>query len=180
VKRLTQPWKWCRSFGSQPVGSVVGPRWPEAGMAAQVIPSPSSRWTFRPGQSPTADMPTCRPADLPTCRPADLPTCRPADLPTGLADDHRGGDPLSLPWPQSRRFLYPQTPTSRISLRGDPLDPASPSKAQQLSERLLGYNWFAQSSSILHFPIETARSPKIPIAIKRLAFRFDRPALPTP
>ena len=69
MKRLTQPWKLCRSCGSQPVGSVVGPRWPEAGMAAQVIPSQSSRWTFRPGQSPTADLPTCRPADLPTCRP---------------------------------------------------------------------------------------------------------------
>jgi hypothetical protein len=61
MERLTQPWKLCRSFGSQPVGSVVGPRWPEAGMAAQVIPSQSSRWTFRPGQSPTADLPTCRP-----------------------------------------------------------------------------------------------------------------------
>jgi len=69
MERLAQPWKLCRSFGSQPVGSVVGPRWPEAGMAAQVIPSQSSRWTFRPGQSPTADLPTCRPADLPTCRP---------------------------------------------------------------------------------------------------------------
>ena len=73
MKKLTQPWKLRRSFGSQPVGNVDGPRWPEAGITAQVIPSQSSRRTLR-GKVDT----NCRPADLPTCRPADLPTCRPA------------------------------------------------------------------------------------------------------
>jgi hypothetical protein len=58
--KLTQPWKLRRSFGSQFVGNVAGPRWPEAGIAAPVIPSQSSRWTFCKGQSPTADLPTCR------------------------------------------------------------------------------------------------------------------------
>ncbi len=74
MKKLTQPWKLRRSFGSQPVGNVDGPRWPKAGIATQVIPAQSSRWTFHKGQSLTADLPHCRPADLPTCRPADLRT----------------------------------------------------------------------------------------------------------
>jgi len=44
MRKLTQPWKLCRSVGSQPVGNVAGPRWTEAGIAAQVIPAlPSSR-----------------------------------------------------------------------------------------------------------------------------------------
>ena len=30
-------------------------------MAAQMFPTQSLRWTFRPSQSPTADLPTCRP-----------------------------------------------------------------------------------------------------------------------
>jgi hypothetical protein len=70
MRKLTQPWKLRRSLGSQPVGNVDGPRWPEAGITAQVIPSQSSRRTLR-GKVDTH----CRPADLPTCRPADLPTC---------------------------------------------------------------------------------------------------------
>ena len=57
MKKLTQPWKLRRSFGSQPVGCVAGSPRPEAGIAAQVIPSQSLRWTFRKGQSPTADLP---------------------------------------------------------------------------------------------------------------------------
>ena len=60
MKKITQPWKLRRIFGSQPVGNVDGPRWPEAGIATQVLPSQSLRWTFRKGQSPTADLPTCR------------------------------------------------------------------------------------------------------------------------
>jgi hypothetical protein len=39
--------KLRRSIGSQPVGSVVGPRQPEAGIAGHVIPSQSPRRTFR-------------------------------------------------------------------------------------------------------------------------------------
>ena len=70
MRKLTQPWKLCRIFGIRPVGNVAGPRWPEAGISAQQIPSLPSRRTFR-GKVDTH----CRPADLPTCRPADLPTC---------------------------------------------------------------------------------------------------------
>jgi hypothetical protein len=80
--------KLCRSFGSQPVGCLVGPRQPEAGVGVQVTQAQSSRWTFLssddgdPANWRIGELATCRPADLPTCRPADLPTCRPADLPT--------------------------------------------------------------------------------------------------
>ena len=63
MRKLTQPWKLCRSFGIRPVGNVAGPRWPEAGISAQQIPSLPSRRTFR-GKVDSH----CRPADLPTCR----------------------------------------------------------------------------------------------------------------
>ncbi len=58
--------KLRRSFGSQPVGCLVGARQPEAGVAVQVTQDHSSRWTFL--SSDDGDLPTCRPADLPTCR----------------------------------------------------------------------------------------------------------------
>lgn len=38
--------KLRRSFGSQPVGCLVGARQPEAGVAVQVTQDQSSRWTF--------------------------------------------------------------------------------------------------------------------------------------
>jgi hypothetical protein len=68
MRKLTQPWQLRRSFGSQPVGNVDGPRWPEAGITTQEIPALPSWVTFREVQSSTADLPTRRPADLPTCR----------------------------------------------------------------------------------------------------------------
>jgi len=50
-----------RSVGSQPVVCVGRSSWPEAGIAALVIPAQSSRWTVR-GQGDVH----CRLADLPT------------------------------------------------------------------------------------------------------------------
>ena len=50
-----------RSFGSQPVVCVGRPSWPEAGIAALVIPAQSSRWTSR-GQGDVH----CRLGDLAT------------------------------------------------------------------------------------------------------------------
>ena len=47
MRKLTQPWKLRRSFGSQPVGNVAGPRWTEAGIATQVISALPSRRTYR-------------------------------------------------------------------------------------------------------------------------------------
>ena len=57
MKKLTQPRKLRRSFGSQPVGNVDGPRWPKAGITTQEIPALPSWVTFREVQSPTADLP---------------------------------------------------------------------------------------------------------------------------
>jgi hypothetical protein len=71
MRKLTQPWKLRRSFGSQPVGNVAGPRWTEAGIATQVLPSQSLRWTFRKGQSPTGELPTC---GLDSSRSSDVRT----------------------------------------------------------------------------------------------------------
>jgi len=174
MRKLIQPWKLCRSFGSQPVGSSANSTWPEAGIAAQVIPAQPSHWTF----DGKGDVP-CRPADLPTCRPADLPTCRPADLPTWLADDHRGGNPLSplaavqaLPLSSNTQvgdIARRRSSRPRQTFQGPVIVRTSPSM-------LLVSSIF----SILRFPIETATSPKIPIAIKRLNFRFSHPAIPTP
>ena len=64
--------KLRRSIGSQPVGSVVGPRQPEAGIAGQVIPSQSPRRTFRSSDD------------------GDLAIWRSGDLATLVAGDHGG------------------------------------------------------------------------------------------
>jgi hypothetical protein len=76
-----------RSFGSQPVVCVGRPSWSEAGIAAQVIPAQSSRWTSR-----GRDV-------------GNLPTCRRADL---VVDDSWGDRSRTLFRPQFRRFLFLQ------------------------------------------------------------------------
>jgi hypothetical protein len=63
MKSHHHPRNLRRSFGSQPVVCVGRPSWSEAGIAAQVIPAQSPRWTSR-GQGDVH----CRLADLPTCR----------------------------------------------------------------------------------------------------------------
>ncbi len=137
MRRLTQAWKLRRSFGSQPIGSVAGPRCPEAGLEALVISAKSPRWTFHEGQRPT-----CRPADLPTCRPADLPTCRLADLPTWrlgdlAVDDHRGVGPRTHLRPQIRRFLFLQHQRRGFRLEPRFQNPTSLPKPDELSKRLI-------------------------------------------
>lgn len=56
MKKLTKPWNLRRIFGRQFVVCVGSPSRPEACIAARVIPSQSSRWTFR-GLT-DADLPT--------------------------------------------------------------------------------------------------------------------------
>ena len=63
MKSHPHPRNLRRSFGSRPVVCVGRPSWSEAGIAAQVIPAQSSRWTSR-GQGDVH----CRRADVPTCR----------------------------------------------------------------------------------------------------------------
>ena len=135
MKKLTQPWKLRRSFGSQPVGNVDGPRWPEAGgIAVQVISALPSRRIFR-GKVDTH------------CRPADLPTCRPAV----------SGCLTSVTAP---KFPPPSNPRPEISPQVFPLGHACPPKDQQLSERHLRY--FARAPILLNsrfstFQLETPR-----------------------
>jgi hypothetical protein len=145
MRKLTQPWKLRRSFGSQPVGNVAGLRWTEAGIAAQQIPPLPSRRTYR-GKVDTH----CRPADLPTCRPADLPTCRPAV----------SGCLTSVTAPM---FPPPSTPRLEISPQALPIGHACPPTAKLLSERFLLCYRAARSSSILPSPLEIARNQQIPI-----------------
>ena len=78
-----------RSFGSQPVVCVGRPSWSEAGIAAQVIPAQSSRWTSR-GQGEV------------DWRLGDLATWRRADV---VVDDRRDSGPRTLLQPQLRRFV---------------------------------------------------------------------------
>jgi len=110
MRKLTQPWKLRRSFGSQPVGNVAGPRWPKAGITTLEIQALPSWVTFREVQSPTADLPTCRPAV--------------------------SGCLTSVTAP---KFPPPSNPKPEISPQVFPLGHACPPKAQQLSERHLRY-----------------------------------------
>ncbi len=62
--------KLRRIFGKQPVGSVVGPRQPEAGIAGRAIPSHSPRRTF--SSLDDGDLATWRLGDLAIWRSGDL------------------------------------------------------------------------------------------------------------
>ena len=79
--------KLRRSFGSQPVGCLGGPRQSEAGVAVQVTQAQSSRWTFR-----SLDV-------------GDLATWRLGDLANPVAGDQRGADPRNLLRPLPRHLL---------------------------------------------------------------------------
>jgi hypothetical protein len=46
MKHHHQPWRLCRNFGSPPVGSVFGARWPKGSHGLPRLPPQSSRWTF--------------------------------------------------------------------------------------------------------------------------------------
>ena len=81
-----------RSFGSQPVVCVGNQSWPEAGIAALVIPAQSSRWTSR-GQGDVH------------YRRGNLATCRRADVPV---DDHQGVAWRTQFRSQFRRFHHLQ------------------------------------------------------------------------
>ncbi len=154
-----------RSVGSQPVVCVGRSSWPEAGIAALVIPAQSSRWTVR-GQGDVhcrlADLPTCRPADLPTCRPAHLPTCRPADLPNLVVDDNWGAGSRTLLRPQLRRFLYLQYQRRGFRLNLRLQNTTSPPWLEEPSKRLLRCHSFESSCGRhIPFPLKTARNQKI-------------------
>jgi hypothetical protein len=114
VRTLTQLWKLCRCFGIQPVGSVAGPRWPKAAIAAQVTVSRSTRWPCRQAQSSAF-----------------------ADLPNLGLDDNWGAGSRTLFRPQITAFLNLQHQRRGFRLKPRFQNTTSPPKPQELSKRLL-------------------------------------------
>lgn len=121
--------KLRRSIGSQPVGSVVGPRQPEAGIAGQVIPSQSPRRTFR--SSDDADLATWRLGDLAICRIWSRVT-------TGFRPAHSSPASTSASTPL---FVRTSRGSPQPLLRTTP----SPHYLEQPSKRLLRFQRFASS-----------------------------------
>jgi hypothetical protein len=120
MKRFTQPWRPCRSFGIQPVGNAACSPRPEVVIADPVTTAPSPRWTFRGKGGAT------------------MPTCRPADLPFGAWMTDGGTRPaLSMPaWAQA--FPPSSTPRWRISPQAPP--PATVQTSPQVSSLAFTYH----------------------------------------
>jgi hypothetical protein len=78
MRELTQPWKLCRSFGGQPVGSFADPRWPKAAIATLIISGQASYLAFH--------------------WQGDI-CFRLANLSKSVATDHRDAGLLELLWP---------------------------------------------------------------------------------
>ena len=68
MRKLTQAWKLRRSFGSQPIGSVAGPRCPEAGLEARVVLANRRVRLFTKDNGRLGDLATWRLGDLATWR----------------------------------------------------------------------------------------------------------------
>ena len=121
--------KLRRSIGSQPVGSVVGPRQPEVGIAAQVIPSQSPRRTFR----------SLDDGDLAIWRSGDLAIWRLwSRVTTGFRPAHSSPASTSASPP-------PFVRTSRGSPQPHLKTTPSPHYLEQPSKRLLRFQRFASS-----------------------------------
>jgi len=121
--------KLRRSIGSQPVGSVVGPRQPEAGIAGQVIPSQSPRRTFR----------SLDDGDLAIWRSGDLAIWRLwSRVTTGFRPAHSSPAPTSASPPP---FVRTSRGSPQPHLRTTP----SPHYLEQPSKRLLRFQRFASS-----------------------------------
>ena len=125
--------KLRRSIGSQPVGSVVGPRQPEAVIAGHVIPSQSPRRTF--SRLDDGDLATWRLGDLATWRLWSRVT-------TGFQPAHSSPGSTSDSPPPSVR-------TSRGSPQPHLRTTPSPHYLEQPSKRLLRCHRFASSSHII-------------------------------
>lgn len=61
-----QPTMPRRSFGGEHIGRTPGSRRPEAGIAARVVPAPTSRWTARERLRPTCRLDSCCRSELST------------------------------------------------------------------------------------------------------------------
>ena len=131
---INQPhlWNLRRIFGSQTVGCVGRPSRPEVGIAAQVTPAQSSRWTFH-GQG-----------DI-HCRPADLPTCRPAE------SDHQRYRPSYSHPAIAEAFSRHSTPMARDSPNAAPQDTPNPPESRCILRRIIRCHRF-ESSCLRHLP----------------------------
>jgi hypothetical protein len=140
MRKLTQPWKLCRSFGIRPVGNFAGPRWTEAGITAQQIPSLPSRRTFR-GKVDTH--------------------CRPADRVVG---DHRDFDPRNPVRPQLRNCLNLQIQGRRFRLSRTARTPQAPASSNNhpiVSSGVTAQNYLVAVTPT--FPLESARDPFVSV-----------------
>jgi hypothetical protein len=154
--------KLRRSIGSQPVGSVVGPRQPEVGIAAQVIPSQSPRRTFR--SLDDGDLAIWRSGDLAIWRSGDLAIWRSGDLAiwrlwsrvtTGFRPAHSSPAPTSASPP-------PFVRTSRGSPQPHLKTTPSPHYLEQPSKRLLRCHRSVSSCGIqVTTPFSTEKSKKL-------------------
>ena len=121
--------KLRRSIGSQPVGSVVGPRQPEAGIAGHVIPSQSPRRTFR----------SLDDGDLATWRSGDLAIWRLwSRVTTGVRPAHSSPASTSASPPP---FVRTSRGSPQPHLRTTP----SPHYLEQPSKRVLRFHRFTLS-----------------------------------
>ena len=66
MKPCPQPTTPRRSFGGEHIGRTPGSRRPEAGIAARVVPAPTSRWTARERLRPTFRLDSCWRSELST------------------------------------------------------------------------------------------------------------------
>ena len=124
--------KLRRIFGKQPVGSVVGPRQPEAGIAGRAIPSHSPRRTF--SSLDDGDLATWRSGDLAIWRLWRLWS----RVTTGFQPAHSSPGSTSDSPPPSVR-------TSRGSPQPHLMTTPSPHYLEQPSKRVLRFHRFTLS-----------------------------------
>ena len=149
MRKLTQPWKLCRNFGGQPVGSVLVPRWPEARIIAQQIPSLPSRRTFRDKVDTH-------------CRPADR-----------IVGDHRDFDPRNPVRPQLRNCLNLQIQGRRFRLSRTARThqaPASSSNHPIVSSGVVFQNHLVTGTPFS--PLEVAKNPLLRVGFHSSKFLF--------
>ena len=124
MKPCPQPTTPRRSFGGEGIGRTPGFRRPEAGIAARVVPAPTSRWTACERLRPTCPLDSCCGSELSTVlnpgegsRVAFLVWAKPA-LPRPSRSMPAGESTISRTDPFSRQPSPPRS--SKSNRRGGP------------------------------------------------------------
>jgi hypothetical protein len=118
MRKLTQPRRLRRSFGSQLVGNVAGSRCPEAGLEARVVLANRRVRLFTKDNGRLGDLATWRLGDL-------------------VVDDNRGAGSRTMFRSRLRCFHHLQHQRRRFRLKPRFRNPTSLPKPQELSKRLL-------------------------------------------